>query len=54
MVAATAKLMTSDYGRPKGNVTAVKGRQNVFQREFETATVTLDCNNWSAQFLERP
>ena len=40
-------------GKPKGAMTAVAGKANVFQREFESATVTLDCNTWTPTFEER-
>ena len=48
----TARLLTSDYGMPKGNATAVPNKPNVFFREFEKATVTLDCNTFSGHFDE--
>lgn len=50
---ATAKLFLSDYGAPKGSMTPVAGKSLVFQREFESATVSLDCNTWTATFDER-
>lgn len=50
---ATAKAYLSDYGAPKGPMTAVAGKTRVYQREFETATVTLDCNSWTPTFEER-
>ena len=52
MEPATAKLLTSDYGRPKGNMTAVVGKSGVFQREYEKATVSLDCNTFQGSFDE--
>jgi hypothetical protein len=48
----TFACIDTDYGRPLGNMTAVPGKQNVFQRKFEKATVTLDCNNWTPTFHE--
>ena len=53
LLPATAKVLLSDYGRPKGKMTPVTGKPNVFQREFELATVTLDCNTWTPTFDER-
>lgn len=53
LLPATAKVLLSDYGRPKGKMTPVVGKANVFQREFESATVTLDCNTWTPTFDER-
>lgn len=50
MNADTARLLVSDYGPPKGAAHAVSGKPNVFAREFTTATVTLDCNDFSASF----
>lgn len=52
LTTATAKLLTSDYGRPKGNMTAVVGKSGVFQRVYEKATVTLDCSDFSGSFAE--
>eukprot|EP00911_Craspedida_sp_UC1_P001671 UC1_evm1s1267 len=46
----TAKLMLTDYGRPRGNLQPVSGKPYVFEREFEQGKVTLDCNDWSATF----
>jgi len=50
MAPATARLLTSDHGRPLGNMTAVSGRANVFQRVYEKATVTLDCGSFEGTF----
>jgi len=49
---ATAKVLLSDFGKAKGDVKAVAGKQYVFAREFEKATVTLDCNTWTPTFDE--
>jgi hypothetical protein len=49
----TAHLVTSDYGQPLGNLTAVAGHPNVFQREYEKATVQLDCNGFHGTFHEK-
>jgi len=38
---ATAALLLSDYGAPLGNMTS---SGDVFSREYETATVSLDCS----------
>lgn len=51
MAPATAKILTSDYGRPKGNMTVGHGGM-VFQREYEKATITLDCNHFTGTFAE--
>jgi hypothetical protein len=48
---ATARLLTSDYGRPKGFVTPVQGKTNVFQRVYEKAIATFDCNNFKGSFF---
>ena len=50
MVPATARLMTSDFGRPRGNMTAVPGKPLVFQRVYEKTTIILDCNDFSGHF----
>ena len=49
---ATAKVLLSDFGKAKGGVSVVAGKQYVFAREFEKATVTLDCNTWTPTFEE--
>ena len=51
---ATAKLITSDYGRPKGNMTVVStdAAGTKFQRVYEKATVTLDCATFTGTFAE--
>ena len=48
----TARLFLSDYGKPKGSMVAVQGKKYVFQREYEKATITLDCNSWEPTFEE--
>eukprot|EP00931_Biecheleriopsis_adriatica_P080490 TRINITY_DN53833_c0_g1_i1.p1 TRINITY_DN53833_c0_g1~~TRINITY_DN53833_c0_g1_i1.p1 ORF type:complete len:438 (-),score=58.72 TRINITY_DN53833_c0_g1_i1:111-1424(-) len=50
--AATAKILLSDYGRPQGGMTAVSGKQGVYQRVYEKATVTLDCATFQGTFVE--
>ena len=52
LTVATAKLLTSNYGRPLGNMTAVAGKQKVFERKYEKATVGLDCNTFTGSFAE--
>lgn len=52
MSMAVGKMITSDYGMPKGGMTAVAGKANVFQRVYDKATVTLDCNSFSGTFAE--
>eukprot|EP00656_Telonema_subtile_P029299 TRINITY_DN32447_c0_g1_i3.p1 TRINITY_DN32447_c0_g1~~TRINITY_DN32447_c0_g1_i3.p1 ORF type:complete len:341 (+),score=81.41 TRINITY_DN32447_c0_g1_i3:141-1163(+) len=52
LLPASAELLLSDYGRPKGSMSQVAGKPSVFQRVFEKATVTLDCNTWTAVFDE--
>lgn len=49
---ATAKILTSDYGAPQGSMTAVSGKEGVFQRVYAKATITLDCSDFSAKFDE--
>ena len=45
---STARLLTSDYGRPLGNITDLGG--NIFERKYENATVRLDCNTFEGTF----
>ena len=51
----TAKLVTSDYGAPvagpAGVAHAVPGKAGVYAREYERATVSLDCATWGASFV---
>ena len=54
LLKATAELLLSDYGKPKGAMTSVPGKPLVFQREYEKATVSLDCNSWTPTFDEHP
>ena len=48
--AANAALLTSDYGAPKGPMTAVNGSDTLFQRTYERATVRLDCDGFRPSF----
>ena len=48
-----AKLVLSNYGMPKSNMSQVPGKPTVWQREYENATVTLDCATFSAAFVEK-
>ena len=48
---ATAKILTSDHGAPKGGMTAVAGKTGVFQRVYEKAIIALDCSDFSSSFL---
>lgn len=48
---ATAKLLLSDYGRPLGNMTNTTA--TVFVREYERATVSLDCTTFTASFVPK-
>ena len=43
----TAALLLSDYGAPLGNMTF---NGSVASRKFATATVSLDCETFSASF----
>lgn len=53
MALATARLVTSDYGRPRGNMTAVPGTGGmVWQRVYDRATVSLNCSDFSGRFDE--
>ena len=45
---ATAALLLRDDGAPLGNFTTPS--PNIFQRQFERATVSLDCNSFTATF----
>jgi len=47
---ATAALLVTDYGRPLGLAHAVAGEPGVFAREYEKATVSLDCGTFSGAF----
>ena len=51
--AATAKLVLTDYGKPKGKMTGVAGTPGTWQREYEQATVRLDCETFIPTFVER-
>ena len=53
MNVTTARLMTSDFGAPLGNVTQDPAHHGVFMREFEKATVSLDCNDFSGTFTPK-
>ncbi len=46
---STAQLFLTDYGAPAGNMTSPA--PNVFTRAYAGATVTLDCNNFTASFV---
>lgn len=46
-VNATAAALLSDFGEPLGNMTQAPGTY-VFSREYQTATVSLDCSTFSA------
>jgi len=54
LLPATAKWLLSDYGRPKGDMTAVSGKEGVYQRVFEKATVMLDCATWTPTIQTGP
>ena len=47
---STAALLLSDYGVPLGNMT-VSG--NMATREYATATVSLDCDTFTATFTPK-
>ena len=49
----TAKLLVTDHGKPLGVAEPVVGREHVFQRRFEKATVVLDCATFTGSFVER-
>eukprot|EP00658_Telonema_sp_P-2_P041866 TRINITY_DN29992_c0_g1_i2.p1 TRINITY_DN29992_c0_g1~~TRINITY_DN29992_c0_g1_i2.p1 ORF type:complete len:438 (-),score=93.92 TRINITY_DN29992_c0_g1_i2:314-1627(-) len=49
---ATARVLLSDYGRPKGLMSKVVGKTSLYQRVFEKATVVLDCADFSSSFIE--
>jgi hypothetical protein len=49
----TAELMVTDYGKPLGQAHTVAGKPNVFAREFEKATVSLDCSSFAAAFTPK-
>ena len=40
-----------DFGAPLGNATV---RGAVYSREYERATVALDCSRWEGSFVPRP
>ena len=47
LTADFARAITSDYGKPLGTMAPVAGKPNVFERRFEKATVSLDCNTFT-------
>ena len=49
----TAELLVTDYGLPLGLAHAVPGKLGVFAREYEKATVTLDCKNFKGVFTPK-
>ena len=53
MAPATAALLVTDYGRPLGAAHAVPGEAHVYAREYERATVSLDCGTFRGAFSER-
>jgi len=46
-----AALMLTDYGAPLGNMTS--NGANLFTREYERATVALDCATFTASFTPK-
>jgi len=48
--ATTAALMLTDYGAPLGNMTQAGA---TFTREYEGATVALDCDTFTASFTPK-
>ena len=48
---ATAALFVTDYGHPLGVAHPIVGRPGVFGREYEKATVTLDCSTFTGAFV---
>ena len=44
--------MVTDHGKPLGIAEPVAGREHVFQRRFEKATVVLDCATFTGSFVE--
>lgn len=48
---ATAALLLSDFGAPLGNMT--NSSAYVFSREYEGATVELDCSTFTATFTPK-
>ena len=47
---ATAALLLTDYGAPLGNMTNASA---VFSREYEGASVSLDCDTYTATFTPK-
>ena len=52
MDASTAKLLVTNYGKPLGLAHVVNGKKNLYAREYERATVKLDCSTFTATFDE--
>ena len=48
LTAQTAQLVLSDFGRPQGPMREAK--PGVWQREFDKATVSLDCETFTPGF----
>lgn len=46
----SAALLVTDFGRPTGLAKPVPGKPHVFSREYDSATVTLDCNTFTGSF----
>jgi hypothetical protein len=49
----TAALTVSDYGKPLGKAHELVDQPGVFAREFEKATVTLDCSSFTGTFVTK-
>ena len=45
-------VLHADFGRPLGVARTV--REGVYSREYERATLTLDCGRWESRFEMRP
>ena len=50
IVNSTAALLLRDDGAPLGNMTISGSSNHIFSRNFERATVTLDCDTFTATF----
>ena len=48
----TAKLVLSDYGKPRSKMSEVAGKPGVWQREYQKATIRLDCATFVPTFVE--
>jgi len=49
----TATLLLSNFGKPLGNMQRPDPKKFLFVREYELATVSLDCSTFTAKFTKK-